>query len=203
MIRFGITMRITEAVNYVEPRDSIASDWSKYMLSAFPDAQFVFIPNIEEAVQQYIKDLKINVLIISGGDNLGTYQRRDKTETLALAYALENKIPVIGICRGLQLIHQYYGGQLIKGDADFIEQHRATKHEVCFKEDTHEVNSYHNYQIDEQSLADKFEVIARCSADNTIEAIQNNGVLAMMWHPERDTEIPQWNKKLIENFINK
>ena len=65
MYRFGITMRITNAKGYFEPRDSISFDWSKYMLSAFPDSQFVYIPNIEEKVIDYIKKLKIDVLILS------------------------------------------------------------------------------------------------------------------------------------------
>ena len=173
------------------------------MLTAFPNAQFVFIPNIEESVQQYIKNLGVNVLIISGGDDLGVYTRRDKTETLALEYAIQNKIPVIGICRGLQLIHRHYGGQLIKGDDAFIARHRATKHEIAYKGEIHEVNSYHTYQIEESSLSERFEITARCKADNSIEAIQNNEVLAMMWHPERDTEVAQWNTKIIENFIKR
>lgn len=196
-------MRITEANNYEEKRESIASDWCAYMLKAFPDAQFVLIPNIEDSVKQYIQDLGVNVLIMSGGDDVGVYSRRDKTESLALEYALENKIPIIGVCRGLQLIHTHFGGRLIEGDQEFVKNHRATKHEIEFKGETQSVNSFHRLQLDEESLSDQFKVVARCKADNSIEAIESKSVLGIMWHPERDEEVAPWNVEIIRNFIEK
>ncbi|PWH86997.1 gamma-glutamyl-gamma-aminobutyrate hydrolase family protein [Brumimicrobium oceani] len=202
MIRFGITMRITEANGYEEQRESIASDWCEYMMKAFPKAQFVFIPNLEYSVKQYIQELDVNVLIISGGDDLGLYPRRDRSEIFALEYALENHIPVIGVCRGLQLIHSYFGGQIIEGNAEFVKDHRASKHEIDFKGESKIVNSYHTNEIVEESISAQFEIIARCKADNSVEAIQNESILAMMWHPERDLVFVDWNKELIENFIN-
>ena len=82
-------MRITNDTSYDEPRDTIGGDWSKYMLSGFPDYQFIFIPNNKEDVEHYLKGWDIDVLILSGGDDLGTFPARDKTEILAFLYALK------------------------------------------------------------------------------------------------------------------
>ena len=201
MYRFGITMRITNALGYEEPRESIASDWNAYMLTAFPDSQFVYIPNIEKNVTDYIDKLDINVLILSGGDDLGVYYRRDKTELLALEYALEKKIPIIAICRGLQLVHTYFGGKLVFGSEKFVVEHKATKHLIDIDGSEKEVNSYHTNYLIEESTSNRFEIFARCKTDNSVEGIRNKNILAMMWHPERDNKVVEWNKILIEKFL--
>lgn len=203
MYRFGITMRETNAQGYFEPRDSISFDWSKYMLSAFPDSQFVYIPNIEENVIDYIKKLKIDVLILSGGDDIGITPRRDNTELLALKYALKVKIPVIAICRGLQLVHTYFGGKLESGNNAYVTEHKATNHLIDIDGSSRMVNSYHTNYLVEDSISDNLEIFARSKNDNTIEGLLNRDILAMMWHPERDAEIVEWNKLLIENFLKK
>jgi len=194
-------MRITNDTSYDEPRDSIAGDWSKYMLSAFPDSQFIFIPNIKEDVEHYLKGWDIDVLILSGGDDLGTFPARDKTEILAFLYALKMKIPVIAVCRGLQLVHSYFGGKIESGDNNFIEKHRATKHIIDVDDISYEVNSYHTNVIIEETVHKNFEIFARCKDDNSIEGLRSKQVLGMMWHPERDESMKNWNKLLIEKFI--
>ena len=201
MYRFGITMRMTTAQGYAEQRDVIASDWSDYMLAAFPDSQFVFIPNIEEKVIRYIEDLNINVVILSGGDDIGVYPKRDYTETLILKHALNNKIPIIAICRGMQLVHTYFGGNLKTGNEYFTNLHRATRHSVEMEGTARIVNSFHTNKIVEKSIAECFEIYARCKDDNTVEGIQTKGILAMMWHPEREVTVVEWNKLLIQFFL--
>jgi N5-(cytidine 5'-diphosphoramidyl)-L-glutamine hydrolase len=202
MHKFGITMRITNATGYDEPRDTIAMDWSNYMLNSFPEDQFIFIPNLEDSVIDYINNLGINALILSGGDDLGVFQTRDKTEFLLLEYALKMEIPVIAICRGLQLVHTYFGGILKRGSEGFVKEHRSTMHLVDIENSIKEVNSYHTNYIDEESVNEGFEIFARCELDNSIEGLRNNRILGMMWHPERDPEVSTWNKLLIKDFLN-
>ena len=194
-------MRITNASGYNELRDSIALDWSNYMLKAFPNAQFMFIPNIEVDVIDYINKWSINVLVLSGGNDLGVYPTRDKTEYLLLEYALKMKIPVIAICRGLQLVHTYFGGKLKPENKEFALQHRSNAHLIKMKNLTRKVNSYHSNFIEEESINEGFEIFARCKIDNSVEGICNNQILAMMWHPERAKKISMWNKLLIEDFL--
>ena len=201
MHRFGITMRISHAPGYDEPRDAIAKDWSKYMQSAFPDSQYLFIPNIEKNVIDFINKWEINVIILSGGDNIGNYPQRDNTETILLEYALANDIPVIGICRGMQLIHDYFGGKIGAGDESFANNHRAKNHKVVISNSVFEVNSYHTNIIIEETIHKDFYIYARCTADNSVEGMKSKNILTMMWHPERDKIISSWNKKNIEEFL--
>lgn len=196
-------MRVTNAMGYDETRDSIARDWPNYILEAFPDSKYLFVPNIGKKAVNFIKKWDINVLIISGGDDLGVTPDRDNTESELLEYAIKENIPVIAICRGLQLIHTRYGGKLINGDTTFIKQHRANKHDIIVDDLKLTVNSYHTNMIDEGTIDSSFTVFARCITDNSVEGIRNDAVLALMWHPERDEKMKIWNKKLIENFIRK
>lgn len=203
MHKFGITMRITNAPDYDEPRNTIAMDWSDYMLNAFPDSQFMFVPNIETDAVDYIDRWGINVLVLSGGDDPGVFPTRDKTEHILLEYALKMKIPVIAVCRGLQLVHVYFGGKLETGDRKFIVRHKANSHLIDINNSFLEVNSYHSYKIDEESIHRNFDVYARCKSDNTIEGIKSDQILGMMWHPERDKGLNNWNKVLIDEFLGK
>lgn len=194
-------MRETNAVGYDEPRDAIAQDWGNYMSSSFPSHNWLSIPNIGSKAVEYFIKWDLNVLILSGGDNLGVTKKRDHTERQLLKHALQNNMPVIGVCRGLQLIHSYFGGNIKIGEEPFIKEHRAHDHKVNLNKKTYLSNSYHVNQIEENTLNKEFEILARCSNFNSIEAIQGKNILAMMWHPERKMEENSWSNNLIFNFL--
>lgn len=202
-LRIGITMRETHAQNYFEPRDSLARDWPNFLNLVFPNEKWMFIPNIGEKALELFEKWDLNVLILSGGDNIGVSLERDETEELLLKHAVSNEIPVIGICRGLQLIHRYFGGSLISGNEIFTNDHRATEHSIIIGKKKKIVNSYHNNLLDKESISSQFEVLAICEKDKTIECLRANNILAMMWHPEREKTVSDWNKDLIINFLYK
>jgi len=199
--KIGISMRVTNAINYDEPRDTIARDWSNYMMSAFPESKWLFIPNIGTNAIEFIQKWDINVLILSGGDNIGRFPERDETEFELLKYALKNSIRIIAVCRGLQLVHSFFGGKIIEGDSSFIINHRANEHFISLNNKTYNVNSYHNNRIVESTLHKEFEVIGHCISDNSVECIKSDQILGMMWHPERDKNYPKWNQNLIVKFL--
>jgi putative glutamine amidotransferase len=129
-------------------------------------------------------------------------KERDAFETALLNAALDKNIPVLGICRGLQVINVALGGTLIqdlgnernalhKGDPD--KKHTVTieKNTILHaitSVDSAETNSAHHQAIG--NLANGLIVNAR-SADNTIEGIEWKDpttkpfLLAVQWHPER------------------
>lgn len=155
-------------------------------------------------------------LILSGGadvdpvefgqhpnPNLGSVDvRRDKFE-LALYHAFfEAGKPILGICRGLQVINVAAGGTLHQhiGDLPNVWQHSQRTidgtpfHEVSlapgsalhagFNADTIRTNTYHHQAIDE--VANGYTVTAT-AGDGIIEAIEHSGnpfVLGVQWHPE-------------------
>lgn len=193
-------MRETHAQNYKEVRDSIARDWSDYLNQYMGNHSWLYLPNCGENIKRYCEDWGINMIILSGGDNLGVHPERDLSEKLLIEYALEKQIPILGICRGMQLIHQYFGGKIIISNNSFNNNHVATTHLVETQEGMKQVNSFHSNSIDELTLNKKFEVIARATCDNSIEAIQGINILCLMWHPERPGN-DSWTTKYIQTFL--
>lgn len=202
-VRIGVTMRVTEATNYKEVRDSIAMDWAKYLKSELPTCKWMFIPNIEEDAVAYFQKWNLNVLILTGGDDIGKYPSRDITEISLLQMANRNNIPIIGICRGMQLIHTYFNGKLEKGIKYFIKNHRNNQHLIVMKQNKYITNSFHSNKIDEATVHKDFKIVARCDTDNSIEAFEKPNVLGVMWHPERTIPYQKWNSILIKEFIEK
>ena len=101
--KIGISLRIVEAENYNETRDALSHDWITLLeeLNLIP----VHIPNKLKNLDEFLTEMNLSGIILSGGDNLGKNKDRDLTETRLLTYSIENKRPLIGICRGMQLIN--------------------------------------------------------------------------------------------------
>ncbi|MCA9394933.1 MAG: gamma-glutamyl-gamma-aminobutyrate hydrolase family protein [Candidatus Omnitrophica bacterium] len=184
MIKIGITMRVVEAQGYREPRDALAQDWTDFMAVAFPECLWMPVPNVGNRVVEYVRAWDLDAFIFSGGNDLGSSPRRDQTEQALLKYAVENRLPVFGVCRGLQLLHQYYGGALEPCDAGV---HVAAQHDVDLNGETYRVNSYHNFGIRETAVSPALTVIAR-TGDGWVEGVDLTDApgRAVMWHPERD-----------------
>jgi putative glutamine amidotransferase len=130
---------------------------------------------------------------------------RDRYELALLRGFIDAGKPVLGVCRGAQLINVAHGGTLVQ---DIPSQwpgavvHQDTEHydrlmhDVRFEADsglarwyrgytTHRVNSIHHQCVDR--LGEGLVVEARSPADGVIEAIRRPGpgfVLGVQWHPE-------------------
>lgn len=145
--------------------------------------------------------------------------KRDEFELAVLEKALGLKIPVLGICRGLQLINSYFMGSLNLDNGELNATHKKEtkdkKHSVHVEEGTllysivkHKkgvINSAHHQSINK--LGDGLKVSARAE-DGIIEAIEyatlkNHFLLAVQWHPERieDAENP-FAQNIREAFLN-
>lgn len=129
---------------------------------------------------------------------------RDSIEMVLLDYAKSKKIPVFGICRGLQIMNVRYGGTLIadipsempseikhsQTGVDSAHQVKASEESEMFKavgELKLVVNSTHHQAI--KNLAPNFEIVAKAN-DGIIEAISYTSsnlwfAHAVQWHPER------------------
>ena len=134
----------------------------------------------------------------------------DQLDLNAIEIAQRLKLPIFGICRGLQVINVALGGSLkqdipnhsVSSDTKRLNGHKITieKGNILYDlmgQET-EVNSYHHQAIDK--LASTLEIIAQ-SEDETIEAIKGNQILAVQWHPERMTSLES-TKALFKYFID-
>ena len=129
---------------------------------------------------------------------------RDSIEKVMILFAMTNKRPLLGICRGQQIINAVNGGTLIPDIPSSIPHsvipHRSksdSAHLVTALENSwmdfpgesriHWVNSRHHQSVDR--VADGFK-IAAMSADGIIESIeiddslQHPFVVCVQWHPE-------------------
>lgn len=144
-------------------------------------------------------------------DGNGLYeQERDELELSLLAGAIDHDLPVLGICRGLQLINVHAGGSLhqhVPEHARYDIAPDTRSHPVVFEPETRlgllyggrphasteaaasgsqhvaMVNSLHHQTVDR--VGDGLRVAAR-SDDGVIEGLERPGrdLLAVQWHPE-------------------
>lgn len=124
-----------------------------------------------------------------------TEPRRDEVEFTLLELAIADELPVLGICRGLQVVNVYAGGTLrqhVPEHARYDMGPAAESHTVSFVAgsalhslygETADVNSLHHQTID--TLGDGLTATARVD-DGTIEGVEMTGaaVIAVQWHPE-------------------
>jgi len=175
---------ISQRVDYLEDRnetrDSIDQGLSRWVTAA--QAIPVSLPNILSKIQliDLLTQIQPAGIILSGGNNIGEYCERDQTEKNLLDWAKLNKIPVLGICRGMQFIGVWSGAALTA-----VKGHTAVKHEITGTLNA-VVNSYHDFSLDK--TPDGFSPLA-FSQDGHLEAMKSNSEWpceAWMWHPERE-----------------
>jgi len=208
MKRIGISLRVENIEKYNEKRDSISHDWITFLenLNYFP----ILIPNKLKNVDFYISKLNLDGIILSGGDNVGEFPERDETENIILKYAIKNSIPVLGVCRGMQLINYFFHGKIIKNnDSSHVgKPHRIdilnNKMIEMFKNEKLQVNSFHNNIITKEHMASELDVFALSENDKTIEGYfhPNHPIVGVMWHPERDQKT-EFQSKIIDMLYNK
>ena len=194
-MKIGVTQRVELNQEVGEVRDALDQNWTRLLELA--GCVVTPIPNALNQVDAWLSSQNLDGFLLSGGNDLShlpgartASHARDTTEASILKWAMEYKLPVIGICRGMQMINCYLGGKLSK-----IEGHVKRDHEVyCVKggfivDVDQQVNSYHDYSIEENDLASS--LIPQVYAwDGSIEAFRHAYLpwVGVMWHPERAPE---------------
>lgn len=179
----------------------------------------------------------IDGLLLTGGgdihpDNFGepyhptlkyVNEDRDALEIPLCQKAIEDDLPVFGICRGIQVMSVAMGGSLYQdihaeyGQDALIHTQvddEDSRHEIEVTDSllnkligkrTDEVNSSHHQAV--KDIGEGFVATAYSIEDSVIEAIENPSkrfVLGVQYHPERMTQTPEFREhrcKLFEAFI--
>jgi putative glutamine amidotransferase len=164
----------------------------------------------------------IDALIIAGGADIDpsaygqerhpetsqSIRERDLTELALTRRAVERDMPVLGICRGMQVINVALGGTLHQHLPDLLghEFHRrrlgtfeGNEHDVHLRsgslaalaagEEMHETRSHHHQGV--ATIGAGLEVTGHAVMDELPEAIEapdRRFVLGVQWHPEADEE---------------
>ncbi len=196
--RIGLTMRM-DIASTGEARDALDCLWPELMkeIGFFP----VYLPSgMSVFGNEAFND--IDAFILTGGNDIiegqeSFYGDRNTFENSILSHADKHKLPVLGVCRGAQMINLYCGGQ-----SSSLNGHVAQDHEVFWNQQKIKVNSYHNYGIRQDELADNLEIQA-FAQDSTIEAFRHKYLpwFGMMWHPERPIDNPQMHKEIVRKAL--
>jgi putative glutamine amidotransferase len=190
-----------------------------YSLAVQREGAIALMLSPDDAVAEDPEQLldMLDGLILAGGSDVdpatygaephpetrGTNADRDRFE-LALAHAaLERDMPVLGICRGMQMLNVACGGTLDQ-HLDDLATHRHTAGVFCDHDVELEagslaaraagservaVKSHHHQGV--ERLGDALEVTGRNPGDGIVEAIESPDrqfALGVLWHPEEDQQ---------------
>lgn len=192
MVIFLIVMKIIAVLNRMEN----SKDIDKYYLDAIK--KFGGVPLL---INESNLEL-INIcggILLTGGDNKGSL------DDYLIKYALDNSLPLLGICQGMQSMALYgTANKLIETNNHYKVEHYIKLNDSRLKEILGEdrilVNSYHHSKV----IASKIFDIVAYSEDGVIEAIENKNhsfQIGVEWHPERmiDSLI---SNKIFKSFLN-
>ncbi len=193
---------------------------------------FIDNTDLKHLAEQWVN--RIDGLILSGGHDINPalygeeprpkleeiWPARDHFDITLLETALKQGKPVLGICRGFQLINVYYGGKLLQdlsyADHELLKHNQGhtpdlATHKVTLKPGTElaelfgeelMVNSFHHQVVTE---AGRGLTVSATSSDGVIEAVENKElkILATQWHPEMMSASCDKMTKLFQYFIAK
>jgi len=156
----------------------------------------------------------IDALLLSGGDDVtpelyggnpnnvsGANRQRDQFEIQLIQQALKRNLPILAICRGIQILNVAHSGTIrhLRNDPELsdlhgIDMNSFTAHQVTVKEGTllarilqpgtHQVNSFHGQAVDRPG---ENLMVCATASDGVIEGIERPDrtfVIGIQWHPE-------------------
>ncbi|MDH5544004.1 MAG: gamma-glutamyl-gamma-aminobutyrate hydrolase family protein [Gammaproteobacteria bacterium] len=194
----AITQRVANENDYEERRDCLDQRWTMFLQSIgyLP----LVLPNSRFAVEGLFKKVNPVGVLLSGGNDLVTYggetPERDDLETYLIEYCINNKKPMMGVCRGMQAIQHYFGVSLVSVTGHINESHRVSGDEA-----RHSVNSYH--RLAARHSVSPLKIVAQAE-DGVIEAVQHETlpIMGIMWHPERQLPTDQKDVLLFRKWFD-
>lgn len=194
-----VTQRVDVIDGYGERRDALDQNWAQFLM----ECGYVTIPctNNIYVTMELLKNIDISGIILTGGNDLSKYggnsPERDNLEKYLIKYAIDKNIPLIGVCRGMQIIMDNLGIELIE-----IDNHVNKNHILEYRGNNIEVNSFHRYG----AIKSNNHIVVECiSNDGVFEKIRHKtyNIHGIMWHPERYTIKRDTDIEIFKTILNK
>jgi N5-(cytidine 5'-diphosphoramidyl)-L-glutamine hydrolase len=177
----AVTQRVSSVSICGERRDCLDQAWTKFLTACglLP----VLLPNVTEAALALCEKESIAGLLLTGGNDLaelgGDAPERDAVENALLDWAEERRLPVLGVCRGMQVIQRRFAVALRR-----VEGHVVQRQVIHIEGKPKEVNSYHRFAAFDSHVPLDIWAVAD---DGVVKAVRHSTqpITGIMWHPER------------------
>jgi putative glutamine amidotransferase len=224
------------ALSYVYG-EKTTNSYIKWLKNINPDAEYLVMYDLpKDSVEIVFKEC--SALLLTGGEDVyperygkeydtvrcGKFDLyRDSLEFKLIELALKEKMPILGVCRGQQILNVALGGTLyvdIPTDINSMVRHRCKDWKNCF----HQVRVLPNNLLSQMSGLKKGKVnsnhhqaIDRLARDFRVFAITNDGIIesigwkdtidkpffmAVQWHPERMDTASMLSKPIARKFLD-
>ena len=208
MRRIVVSQRIVENESYQERRDALSHDWSRFVEQLLPEAALLPLPNLLPDVEDWLRAVDGDALLLSNGNDWGEAPERDETESRAFRHFREAGSPVLGVCRGMQAINRLHGGTIAPDIGDHVARDHAVELAVGpFSEiaggTSLEVNSFHNQGVRSDGIGKSLIPFAS-AAGGIVEGLhhETEPILGIQWHPERDNPATRFDLDLLRTFFS-
>ena len=179
------------------PVDSLEREYVDFLdrcgFAAFPISGFT------GDAAEFMAASEWNLVLLTGGGIVrrdryryvvsGRHQHhRDRMEEALIPLALERRIPVVGICRGMQQLNGYFGGRVSPVDGLPAPRPVREQHPVRTREGaSFPVNHFHRDGLFPGDLGAGMEPLAWDEENGLVEALAHRDLpaLGVQWHPER------------------
>jgi len=184
-VRVAISQRVDRWPGRNEVRDAMDQALGRWVqeVGGLP----MPVPNslTDANLTHWLEATAPQAVVLSGGNDIGDEPMRDGAEAKLLVHASRSGLPVLGICRGMQMLTIYAGGSL-----EPLVGHAGVRHPLYAREGEgpwpEEVNSFHNHGV---RAPPPGYIVAAEAPDGTVEAMRHLTLPweGWMWHPERET----------------
>jgi putative glutamine amidotransferase len=220
----GLTCRWDEE----KKRDYLPSEYAEAVAAA--GGVPVLIPLVPSAAGELAARLDAVVLTGSNSDVdpqryhqarhpevKAIHGQRDETDFAVLEQAFREKIPVLGICFGMQSLNVFLGGSLVQDVPgtvpNAVEHNQEARHDVRIAPGTSiatwangaaaaNVNSWHHQAVERPGEGLR---VAAVAPDGVIEAVEGQNpdhfVVAVQWHPERIWKDEPLSARLFQELV--